>query len=323
MRYVTIPGAGLSVSALCLGAGGLGTRTGRDDSFRLLDRFVHLGGNFLDTAHIYAAWVPGGTGASERTVGAWLQSRGMARERVVLGTKGGHPHLSSMDVPRLSPGEIRQDLEESLERLRVDTIDLYYLHRDDPGRPVSELLETLAEAARDGKIRGFGVSNWSVPRLRRAHDYAAERGMTGFIANQVGWSLAERNADAGGDPTMRFMDAQTHAFHRETGLLAAAYSSQAGGYFAGREAERGVARVYDSETNRARLERARTLAARRGCAPNDIALGYLISQPFPTCALIGCGTEAHLRASCRSGDVTLTTEEVAWLEEGGTMPGAA
>jgi aryl-alcohol dehydrogenase-like predicted oxidoreductase len=324
MRSLTIPNTDLTVSALCFGAGGLGTRVSRDDSFRLLDMFVERGGNFLDTAHIYAAWVPGGEGISERTIGDWIRARG-ARKEVVIGTKGGHPHLQSMDISRLSPAEIAQDLQESLERLQVETIDLYWLHRDDPKRPVGEIVETLTNAVAQQKIRFFGFSNWTALRMQEAQEYAAAKGIPGGVANQVGWSLAERNAMPG-DPTMLFMDSKMHAFHRATGLMAVAYSSQAGGFFSGpygrgilppaSGVNPGVLQAYYNETNFARLDRACELAVRHNCAPNDIALGYLLSQPFPTCAIVGCGTLDHLRASCAGGDITLSPREVTWLARG-------
>jgi aryl-alcohol dehydrogenase-like predicted oxidoreductase len=322
MRTLTIPDTDLTVSALCFGAGGLGTRVSPDDSLRLLDEFVEQGGNFLDTAHIYAAWVPGGEGVSERTIGDWLRTRG-TRKDIIIGTKGGHPHLHSMDVPRLSPSEIAQDLQESLERLQVDTIDLYWLHRDDTNRPVGELVETLTEAVRQNKIRYFGFSNWTVGRMQTALDYARAHGLTGFVGNQVGWSLAQRNPNIG-DPTTLFMDGEMQDFHRAKGLMAAAYSSQANGFFAGAYGrgalppapgvQAGVVSAYYNEVNFDRLERARDLATRHGCTANAIALGYLISQPFPTCAIVGCGTSEHLRDSCAAGDIALHPEEVAWLE---------
>ena len=166
MRAFTIPHTDLTVSALSLGTGGMGTHVSHDDSFRILDRYVERGGNFLDTAHIYAAWVPGGGGASERTIGDWIRTRG-ARDAVAIGTKGGHPHLETMTISRLSPQEIVQDLDESLERLQIETIDLYWLHRDDPKRPVGELIETLTDAVTQKKIRYFGVSNWRLPACKR------------------------------------------------------------------------------------------------------------------------------------------------------------
>lgn len=326
MRMLTIPSTNLTISALSLGAGGLGTRATADDSLRLLDAYVELGGNFLDSAHIYAAWVPGGEGASERTIGKWLQSRGN-RSQIVIGTKGGHPHMNTMHIPRLSPEEIKQDLQESLERLQVNTIDVYWLHRDDPARSVGEIIETLNEAVVQGKIRCYGCSNWSVERMEEARQYAQSRKLTGFVANQVGWSLAERNPNVG-DTSMRFMDVETLSFHQQTGLMAAAYSSQANGFFAGAYGRdklppapgvnAGVVNAYYNEANFNRLERAEQLAARYNCTANAIALAYLLGQPFPACALIGCGTLAHLRESCAYADLRLQPKEVTWLDGKGT-----
>jgi len=318
MRLLTIPNTNLTVSALSLGAGPLGTRTPRDQAYEMLDHYFDQGGNFLDTAHIYAAWVANGWGESERTVGEWIRSR-KARAKAVIGTKGGHPHLNSMLTSRLSSAEIDQDLTESLERLQIDEIDLYWMHRDDPRRPVGDILSTLETAVTRGKIRYYGCSNWSPTRMREARDVAAANGMTGFVASQPGWSLAVRNIGPNDDPTSRFMDDETYEFHLETGLAVAAYSSQANGFFAGpyrRDllppspgVNPGVARSYYSETNFARLDRTRELAARHNCQPNDIALAYLTSQPFPTCAILGCGTIEHLRESLTAADLLLTPEE--------------
>jgi aryl-alcohol dehydrogenase-like predicted oxidoreductase len=322
MRLLTIPNTDLTISVLSLGAGPFGTRTPRDQAYEMLDLYLEYGGNFLDTAHIYAAWAPNGWGVSERTLGEWIRSR-EARGKVVIGTKGGHPHLHSMLTPRLSPAEIEQDLDESLERLGVDVIDFYWLHRDDPQRPVGDMLDTLEMAVARGKIRYYGCSNWSAQRMREAQEAATAKGITGFVASQPGWSLAVRNIGPNDDPTSRFMDDETYEFHLETGLSVAAYSSQANGFFSGPYGRDilpptpgvnpGVARNYYSEANFARLDRARELAATHGCKPNDIALAYLTSQPFPTCAILGCGTIEHLRESLTAADLLLSPAERDWL----------
>src|SRR5690606_3513631 len=111
------------------------------------------------TAHIYAAWREGGWGASERTLGEWMRAHGNRRE-LVLGTKGGHPPLDRMEEYRGSRECLERDLSESLERLGVDYVDVYWLHRDDPTREVGEMIETLAGFVRDGRIRSYGASNW-------------------------------------------------------------------------------------------------------------------------------------------------------------------
>ena len=162
--------------------------------------------------------------------------------------------------------------------------------------------------------------------MREAQEYASAHSITGFIASQPGWSLAERNADTGGDPTIRFMDEETFRFHIETTLPVAAYSSQANGFFAGAYGRnvlppspgvsQSVVNSYYSEINFARLDRARELAARRNCSANDIALAYLTSQPFPTCAILGCGTLEHLQQSMTARDLLLNPDECDWLEQG-------
>jgi aryl-alcohol dehydrogenase-like predicted oxidoreductase len=184
--YVTIPNTTLSVSSVCLGTAELGTVVPRAEAFRLLDMFVDLGGNFLDTALVYANWIPGERSVSEKTLGAWMRARGN-RDRIVVATKGAHPQLATMDVPRLSPAEIRADVEASLAHLQVNRIDLYYLHRDDALRPVGEIMGTLHELVQAGKLRYVGCSNWCADRIAAAQAYAQAHGFVGFVADQMLW----------------------------------------------------------------------------------------------------------------------------------------
>jgi aryl-alcohol dehydrogenase-like predicted oxidoreductase len=323
MRYLTIPQTELEASVICLGTGGFGTNIPQDRAWELLDAFVEQGGNFVDTARVYGAWVPGGEGLSERTLAAWIKVRG-GRAKLVLATKGGHPDLATMHVSRLSPAEITADLLGSLEALGTDYIDLYWLHRDDPAVPVGEILGVLNEHLAAGRIRAIGASNWVPERLAEAAGYARAHGLTGFCASQVGWSLAAANPGAIPVPGMLYMDAQAMTYHIRTGLPVVAYSSQAQGFFSGKYALRSgeqqkppsetLARLYFSDENFGRLERVRALAARYGRSANEIALGYLLSQPFPVYPIVGCRTVEQVRASCAAWDVRLSAEEVAFLE---------
>jgi aryl-alcohol dehydrogenase-like predicted oxidoreductase len=136
-----------------------------------------------------------------------------------------------MTVPRLSRDESRRGSGSSLQALQTDYIDLYYLHRDDERLPVEEILSYLNDFVQAGKIRYFGCSNWKPARIREALAVARARGWQGFVANQLMWSLAEANPDGLPDQTMVTMDAESYQMHRETGLAAVAYSSQASGYF--------------------------------------------------------------------------------------------
>ncbi len=134
-----------------------------------------------------------------------------------------------MHIPRLSPHDIVADLDESLHCLQTESIELYWLYRDDPERPVADILETLNSPVTQGKIRYFGCSNWRVERIEEAIHYATEHGLTGFVGNQGMWSFAVPNPIE--DSRIAPMDDQTLDFHRETGLAIVAYTSQAHGFF--------------------------------------------------------------------------------------------
>ncbi len=151
MNLTHLPDTQLHVFPISMGSTALGSTLDRETSFRLLDAYTDAGGNFIDTAAVYANWLPIERSISEKTIGAWLRER-RNRAQVVLSTKGAHPELATMHISRLSPAEIASDLEDSLRHLGVETIDIYWLHRDDPSRPVAEILETLSAHARAGKI---------------------------------------------------------------------------------------------------------------------------------------------------------------------------
>src|SRR5258707_9989999 len=291
----------------------------RAAAFDLLDEFVALGGNFIDTAHVYSNWIPGEKSRSEKTIGEWLKDRGN-RTEIVLATKGAHPDLATMHISRLSPADIAHDVAESLEFFQTDSIDLYWLHRDDTAIPISDILEPLNEQVAAGKIRYFGCSNWKVSRIQAAVDYAANKNIQGFAANQPMWSLAPPNLDQLSDKTLVAMDSDATAFHGRTGMAVIPYTSQAQGFFtklaaSGRAGlSESVSKVYYNETNVRRLERAQTLAKRYGVSLNDVVLAYLLYQPFTTIPVVGCKTLDQLHSSLKAADLKLTVEEVQYLE---------
>jgi len=172
MNYINIPGVQPTLSRLVLGG-----RFGEQDevlSFELLDAFVALGGNAIDTAHSYA------NGESESLIGRWLSKR-HNRERIFLIDKGCHP--TSQQLKRVTPQCIRSDIHESLSRLQTSYIDLYFLHRDDRSVPVGPLLETLNEEMASGRILSFGASNWHRDRLAEATEYAKTHNIVGFCTS--------------------------------------------------------------------------------------------------------------------------------------------
>ncbi len=319
MRLVHIPGTDLRPSGLCLGTCDIGSTIDEATSFAILDAFVEQGGSFIDTAKVYADWLPGERSVSEKAIGRWLATRGN-RASIVLGTKGAHPELATMNISRLSPQDIASDLDASLRNLRTDFIDIYWLHRDDEARPVEDIVHTMLTQVNAGKIRAFGCSNWKLERIQAAQAYAASINARGFVANQPMWSLAEVDAASVSDPTLAVMTPPIHEYHRSTNLVAIPYSAQAQGWFQrmahGAEAGRSSSqrKMYDTPANCRRAERTQQLARESGLTISQIVLGYMTEQPFPVIPILGCKNLEQLKDSLTAADVALSSEQLTFLE---------
>ena len=219
------------------------------------DDFFERGGNVFDTAHLYTG------GVTERLLGTWLGARGV-REEVAVIVKGAH-------TPNCNPDALSRQLEESLERLQIETADLYFLHRDDPGIPIGEWVEVLNDHVRRGQIRVFGGSNWTIERIEAANAYAAEHGLQGFSALSNNFSLArmERPVWPG---VLACSDDRFREWLVRRQLPEFSWSSQARRFFTDRGApERAsddpeLANAWFSEANHERRRRAIDLAEERG-----------------------------------------------------------
>lgn len=281
----------------------------------MLDAFVEQGGNFVDTAAIYADWTPAGKGSSERMIGKWRANR--AGQNVVIASKGAHPELHSMGVGRMTPGEVEGDLNSSLRNLGVESIDLYYLHRDDSSVPVEEILAILEGFKKAGKIRYYACSNWKANRIAEAVEVALQTNATGFVANQPLWSFAKADL-TGGDQTWAKMDGEMLDFHQESGIPCIPYTSQANGYFQkiadGKPLLGAIEATYDSEIvrpiNRARFARLEAMSAETGLSLTQLALGWLRGHDFPVVPIIGPRTMEQLQDSLSAADVKLSAEHV-------------
>jgi aryl-alcohol dehydrogenase-like predicted oxidoreductase len=319
--YTRIPGTELKPFRICLGTVPLGSTVTESDSFQLMDAYLEAGGNFIDTAKVYADWLPNEGSTSEKCIGRWMRAR-RSRSRIILASKGAHPELDSMHVGRMSPSEIQYDLEASLRHLQTDIIDLYWLHRDDISRPVEEVIDTLNGHVKSGKIRYFGCSNWRAGRIQAANGYAERSGQQGFAANQPLWNLAQVDMDAFTDKTITAMDEEMYAYHLESGLAAVPYTAQANGLFNKMAAGSVDAlaetqqRVYASPINQERFERVQKLAQETGYGITQIVLAYLLSQPFSTIPIIGSRTLEQLRDSLSAAEIQLKPNELQFLLSG-------
>ena len=269
----------------------------------LFDAFRDLGGNVVDTGREY--------GNAEPIVGRWLRERRLDHEIVVL-TKGAH-HDKTTGRKRVNPAEITQDLEESLQALGRESIDVYCLHRDDPDVPVGPILEILTRHRRAGRIRVLGASNWSATRLEEAATYATRHGVDGFACSSPGLSLAAPQEEPwSGCVTIHEREAR--AWVREAPAPGVRVVIAGRRLLRRCSERRRHARVRERRANRERRRRASALGLRKGATASQVALAWVLHQPFPTYALVGPRSVAELRESAAALDLTLTPAESRWLD---------
>ena len=262
----------------------------------LLDQFYEAGGRALDVANVYS------DGESARAVGDWLGSRGVRGEMVIYG-KGCHP-------PYCSPSLVGAEVDKALEDLGIERLDVFMLHRDDTSVPVERFGEALLEQVRAGKIAGFGVSNWTMPRFRSLAHFLAGT-PDGLVAFSNHFSLGDMVT-----PTWPGCLSMTKAEIAELGVRgvdALAWASLGAGYFAGRDVA-----SWNSPENEARRSRARELSDELGAAPPAVALAYVLHQPSHVLALVGTRSHTHLEEALSACRITLTEEQLTWLETGHT-----
>lgn len=301
LGYGKIDGLDKQVSRVCVGADMLSGAY--REGYAILDAAFEQGINCFDTGHIYG-WPPENN--SDSRLGHWLRTRGVRKDTVVLG-KGAH-------TPNCNPKAMTQQLHESLQRLGVDHLDIYMLHRDNTDIPVGEFIDALNEHHKAGRIKAFGGSNWSLKRVQEANDYAKKKGLRGFTVLSNNFSLAHM-VDPVWAGCIHSSDAASRAWLRDNKMALIPWSSQARGFFTDRannpDAE--MKRCWFSEDNLKRRARAIELAQKKGCEPINIALAYVLAQPFPTFPLIGPRALTELHSSLKALDVTLTADEAKWL----------
>jgi predicted dehydrogenase/aryl-alcohol dehydrogenase-like predicted oxidoreductase len=300
MKYGAVEGVDKPISRLVIGAVAGGSPISLPHASILFDEFYRRGGNCFDTAYIY--------GTADKILGQWIRNRGV-RDKVVVLAKGAH-------TPFCNPEAVTSQLMETLDRMRTDYVDIYMLHRDNPDIPVGEIVDVLNEHKAAGRMRAFGGSNWTIERIEAGNDYAKSKGLTGFAAVSNNLSLARmiRPPWAG---CLSSSDSESRAWFERTQMPLMAWSSLARGFFVhGNPDDRsdaGLVECWYSEDNFLRLERARELAKERGVEPVNIAMAYVLCQPFPTLALFGPANLRELRTSLEAVAVALTPQELRWL----------
>ncbi|MBK0865752.1 aldo/keto reductase [Saccharopolyspora sp. HNM0986] len=295
----------LDVFPICLGTNVFGWTADRDDTFAVLDAYLAAGGNFLDTADLYMANAPGNSGGeSEALIGEWLRSRG-TRDQVVIATKVG----MLPDRPGLSAQNIRAAAEDSLRRLGVEHIDLYYAHRDDESVPQEETMAAFDELVRSGKVRHLAASNFSAQRLESALAISDQHGLARYQALQPHYNLVER---AG------YEDDLAPLAEREK-LPVLPYFALAKGFLTGKY------RPGDTSSDSPRAEGARgyldergvkvltaleEVATLRGVPEAAVALAWLRARPNVAAPIASARNTGQLGALLSAAELELTADEL-------------
>jgi aryl-alcohol dehydrogenase-like predicted oxidoreductase len=315
----TTHGAGVDkpVSELALGTAWYSLKD-KDQWFGLMGDFVACGGTTLDTARGY--------GESEEVIGLWMETLAN-RDRIVIITKGG---LTGDPQGYLLVKGFRETIESelttSLECLRTDYIDLYFLHRDNPSLPVAEIVDCLNAELERGRIHAFGGSNWEPARVDEANEYADKHGLTGFAAVSNNLSLAIPTGPF--YPGLVSTNKAGECWHIETGIPLFSWSSLARGFFTGRyspvlhaEAEKiedgltkRIIEIYCTDENFERLHRAREIGKRKGgYSAIQVGLAWVLHRPFTVVPLVGPYTKEELASCVAALSIELTESESKWL----------
>lgn len=316
MDYGKMGGIPIPVSRIFFGTA-TGSLLKGENADELLDGAFERGVNAFDCARSY--------GRAEEVLGGWIRRRGN-RDNVVVLSKCGDIRDGIVKVNRRV---ITEQLETSLNTLQADCIDIYLLHRDDPATPAAEYIETLNEAKRAGKIRIFGVSNWTVGRIREANRYAETNGLEGFSVSSPNYGLARQMEDLWGGGCVSISGPEheaDRAWYSETGMPVVAYSSLGRGFFSGKfrsddpESARSVLDHYAQKgylypENMRRLRKAEQLAERYGVSVAEIAMRYVFSSRMNMFAVVSTGRPERLESSIRAAGCPLNEADVRMLEE--------
>jgi aryl-alcohol dehydrogenase-like predicted oxidoreductase len=316
MEYRTLGRTGCAVSSLCLGTMTFGEETDEPAAHQQLDRFAEAGGTLVDTADVY------GDGMSEEIIGSWFASRPPSvTGPMVLATKGRFAHDDSPNSSGLSARHLPRALDASLRRLGVEVVDLYQMHAFDPLTPMEETLRTLDGFVRAGKIRYYGLSNFTGWQLTKAVHLADALSVARPVTLQPQYSLLVREIE---------WEIVPAAIDAGLGLLP--WSPLGGGWLSGKyrrdqrptgdtrlgdDPNRGM-EAYDRRgTPRtwAVIDTVQKVADERGVSMAEVALAWVTGRPGVTATILGARTVEQLESNLRSAELRLTAEEVVALGE--------
>ena len=300
----------LSIAPLAFGGNVFGWSVDEKRSFELLDAFVDAGGNLIDTADVYSAWVPGNRGGeSEAIIGNWLKQSGK-RDQVVIATKvakwAGHPGLS--------PANIHQAVDGSLKRLQTDHIDLYQAHEDDASVPLAETLGAFARLIESGKVRVIGASNYGAARFADALAVSKQHNLPRYESLQPEYNLVSRDGyEKELEPLIRAENIGVISYYAlASGFLSGKYRSEAD--LARSSARGGSVKKYLNPRGLQVLAALDAIAAAHHATPAQVALAWLIARPGLTAPIASATSVEQLHELLGATSLQLSPDEIAQLD---------
>jgi len=311
MQMRKLGNSGIEVAPLALGGNVFGWTIDEATSFKVLDAFVAAGFNLIDTADVYSTWAPGNSGGeSETIIGRWLKSSGQ-RGKVVIATKVG---MEIGGEKGLSATYIHKAVERSLNRLQIDTIDLYQAHKDDETTPLEETLGAFGELIQRKKVRAIGASNYSAARLKQALDASRTHGLPRYECLQPGYNLYDR---AG-------YEAELEPLCEAESLAVIPYYSLAAGFLTGKyrteaDLEKSVrgtkAKGYLNERGLRILAALDRMSTQYGATPGKIAIAWLLARPSITAPIASATSVEQLSQLFDATKIELEPESIRVMEE--------
>src|SRR6186713_1352690 len=311
-HYVTLGRSGLRVSPLCLGAmtfgEDLGWGSSVEESQQIIDRYVDLGGNFIDTANFYTK------SHSEKIIGDHVARHPARRDRLVIATKfSGNLYPGDPNGGGSGRKSIVSACENSLRRLQTDYIDLYWLHAWDANTPIQETMAALDDLVRSGKVRYLGISDTPAWKIAEANVTARFRGWSAFIGLQIEYSLLERSVEQELVPMgLELGLGITPWSPLKSGALTGKYTRQNAGQI---KADRGFfVEASLSEKTYAVVDELGLIAKAHDSTVARVALAWVQAQPGVTSTIIGARRLAQLEDNVKALDVKLSADELGRLD---------
>jgi aryl-alcohol dehydrogenase-like predicted oxidoreductase len=312
MQKRELGASGIKVTPFCFGGNVFGWTANEQTSFDLLDAYVDSGLDFIDTADVYSAWVPGNKGGeSETIIGKWLKRSGK-REKVIIATKVGKP--MGPDKKGLSRAYITRAVEDSLKRLQTDYIDLYQSHDDDKNTPLLETMETFTDLIKQGKVRSIGASNYSADRFKEALEVSKKNSLETYQTLQPEYNLYDREG----------YEKELEPICQKNNIGVITYYSLASGFLTGKyrsqddlsKSQRGGGvKKYLNDRGFKILDALDNVAKEYNSTPASVAIAWVIARPGVTAPIASATSVKQLHETTKATELKLGKETIDRLTE--------